>query len=127
MTKKECDRNPNYSWVKGYVRDGKRIAGYCKKRPSGTRKRGRSRSRSTSRRRTRRRSSSRPRVIYTVPASPRRVYIYSKPRSPRVRSVYIRPSTTSGTSNQRSCTSYMHPSQCDVNRCYWTGASCITK
>ena len=105
MTKRECDRDPNYTWVKGS--NGKR--GHCRRKPRRSRsksrrapKRRRTRSRSRSRpmrRRTRSRSRtkyvyvqpSRPRTVYVRAPSPRRVYV--KPASPR--RVYVRPARRS--------------------------------
>lgn len=136
-TKKQCDRTPGYSWVKGHTRDdGTRIKGYCRK--------GRSRSRSSSRRTSRRRTRSRTRYVYvsqpttrTVYVQPRRVYVrpassprrvYVRPTRSSPRRVYVRPTLPlQRPAVTSSCTSATHPANCPPSRCYWTGTSCLTR
>lgn len=117
-TKKQCDRTPGYSWVKGHTRDdGTRIKGYCRK----------GRSRSTSRYVYV--SQPTTRTVYVQPArSPRRVYVRPA-RSPR--RVFVRPTRTTlpprTPAVTSSCTSATHPANCPPSRCSWTGTSCLTR
>lgn len=123
-TKKSCLRK-GQNWVKTSTRSGIRIPGYCRKTRS--RSRSRSRSRTTTRRRTRSRSrGSSPKYvyIYTRPVSPRRTLYTPAPRASPRRTLYTAPRYIN---LGKPCTQARTPSECSVDRCYWTGSSCLTK
>lgn len=128
-TKKQCDSNPNYSWVKGS--NGKR--GHCRRKP---RKTSRRTSRRTSKRPSRRRSRSRSRTQYVyVRGSPTRT-IYVRGASP-VRRVYVQPTRRSpvrtsprpsrffrsGPAPGMACDILRSPAVCRSSGCSWDTSS----